>query len=360
MGGSRENPYNTEVFARHTSCSSSLRQEHIMLSKPLAFALLAAGCMTAAAGGAYVAMRHNPSSPALEAQNGTSELDGRGVAPDPEVSAPVATDGVATTLGTTAARSGASERQAITAPLVEPRASAPRRRQVARSPESRRTRSSARAESSAPPAPIETAPLPAVEDPAESLSFEPEAARGQQSPPLARFEEITVPSETVIGVQVDTAVTSERARVEDRVEGHVTRDVAVGGRVAIPAGTKLLGSVTLVERGGKFKERARIAVRFHTAQMPDGSRVALQTTAVMREGSSPSRETAAKVGGSAVGGAILGAILGGTKGAVLGGTAGAAGGTAVVAAGDRNAATLPAGTTVSIRLMSDVALTVER
>jgi hypothetical protein len=66
------------------------------------------------------------------------------------------------------------------------------------------------------------------------------------------------------------------------------------------------------------------------------------------------------VGGSAVGGAILGAILGGAKGAVIGGGAGAAGGTAVVMAGDRNAATLPAGTTVTVRLMSDVTVTVER
>jgi hypothetical protein len=31
-----------------------------------------------------------------------------------------------------------------------------------------------------------------------------------------------------------------------------------------------------------------------------------------------------------------------------------------VAAGDRNAATLPAGTTVSVRLMEDVTITVER
>jgi hypothetical protein len=144
------------------------------------------------------------------------------------------------------------------------------------------------------------------------------------------------------------------------VDGRVTRDVSVGGGSAKPAGTRLLGSVTMVERGGKFKERARVAVRFHTAQLADGTRLALQTTAILREGDSPSRESAAKVGGSAVGGAILGAILGGGKGAMIGGTAGAAGGTAVVMAGDRNAATLPSGTTATVRLMSDVTVTVER
>jgi hypothetical protein len=201
------------------------------------------------------------------------------------------------------------------------------------------------------PAPVRTVPLSA--ETAAPAPIEPPV-------PQVRFHEITIPSDTVIGVQVDTTVSSERARLEDRVDGRVTRDVTVGGRVAIPAGTKMIGSVTLVERGGKFKDRSRVAVRFHTAQLADGSRLALQTTAIMREGDSPSRESAAKVGGAAVGGAILGAILGGGKGAAIGGTAGAAGGTAVVMAGDRNPATLPAGTTVSVRLMSDVAVTVEK
>jgi hypothetical protein len=136
--------------------------------------------------------------------------------------------------------------------------------------------------------------------------------------------------------------------------------VLVGDRVAIPAGTRLIGAVTLVEKGGKFKERARIAVRFHTATLRDGTSVPLSTTAIMREGESPARETAAKVGGSAVGGAILGAILGGAKGAVIGGTAGAGAGGAIVAAGDRNPATLPAGADVTVQLMSDVTITIER
>jgi len=66
------------------------------------------------------------------------------------------------------------------------------------------------------------------------------------------------------------------------------------------------------------------------------------------------------VGGAAVGGAILGAILGGAKGAVIGSTAGAGAGTAVVMAGDRNAATLPAGTPMTVRLLAPVTVTSEK
>ena len=49
---------------------------------------------------------------------------------------------------------------------------------------------------------------------------------------------------------------------QDRVEARVTRDVRVHDTVAIPAGTRALGSVVSVERGGKFRERARLGIRF--------------------------------------------------------------------------------------------------
>lgn len=318
-----------------------------MFSKPLAFALLAAGCMAAAAGGAYMALRPSPSTDALAFQQQPSSAVS-------DASVPVATDGApaaAPIVLEPAEQPVVVETRQVTPVPVRPKRQAVRRNDAARSQRAERA-------AAGPAAPLETTPSPIAGEPIEPVAAP--ASDAASASQLARYDEVVIPSETVIGVQVDTAVSSERARVEDRIEGHVTRDVSVGGRVAIPAGTKLLGSVTLVERGGKFKERARVAVRFHTAQMPDGSRLALQTTAIMREGDSPSRETAAKVGGSAVGGAIVGAILGGAKGAVLGGTAGAAGGTAIVAAGDRNPATLPAGTTVSVRLMSDVTVVVER
>jgi outer membrane lipoprotein SlyB len=62
----------------------------------------------------------------------------------------------------------------------------------------------------------------------------------------------------------------------------------------------------------------------------------------------------------AVAGTILGALLGGAKGAAIGGAAGAGAGSAAVAAGDRNAATLPAGTPMTVRLLSPVTITTEK
>jgi hypothetical protein len=172
--------------------------------------------------------------------------------------------------------------------------------------------------------------------------------------------ELVIPADAVLGLQIDRTVSSELARVEDRVDARVTRDVRVGDRVAIPAGAVVQGSVMEVERGGKVKERAKLGIRFHTVVLADGTRLNIRTDSIVREGASPAKESAAKIGGAAAGGAILGAILGGGKGAVIGGSIGAAGGTAATMAGDRQPAVLPAGSTVSVRVQQPVTVTVEK
>jgi type IV secretory pathway VirB10-like protein len=189
---------------------------------------------------------------------------------------------------------------------------------------------------------------------------EPVAPPPPPGPPPRTFEEFVVTADSVLGLQVDSTVSSEVARVEDPVEARVTRDVRVGSEVAIPSGTRVIGSVVQVERGGKMKTKARIGIRFHTLVLSDGTRLRMSTEAVYREGQSPGQESAAKVGAAAVGGAILGAIIGGGKGAAIGGSVGAAGGTAAMMAGGRNPAVLNSGTAVTVRLREPVTVTVER
>ena len=177
---------------------------------------------------------------------------------------------------------------------------------------------------------------------------------------MPRYEELVVPSEAVIGLELRSGLSSDTAHVEDRVEARVSRDVRADGRVAIPAGSRVLGSVTLVERGGKMKERARLGVRFHTVILADGTELPLSTDTVYREGESPANASAAKVGGGAIGGAILGAILGGGKGAAIGAGVGAGAGTAAVMAGGRKPAQIQAGAPVTVKVLSPVTVTVER
>jgi hypothetical protein len=199
----------------------------------------------------------------------------------------------------------------------------------------------------------QTAPITRTEEHPQDAARAPE-------PPAKTFEELVVAAESVVGLRTDTALSSERARIEDRVEAHVVRDVRVGGQVAIPAGTRALGTVVAVDRGGKFKERARLGIRFQTLVMADGTRLPITTETIYRFGNAPTNSSAAKIGGGAVVGAIIGGIIGGGKGAAIGATTGAGAGTASVMTSDRDEAVFPAGADVTARILSPVTVTVER
>ena len=202
--------------------------------------------------------------------------------------------------------------------------------------------------------PAATIPPP---DPPATVTPEP-----LPPPPPAkpRFEELTVGENAVIGIRLETALSSATAKIEDRVTARVSRDVTVEGRTAIPAGARLEGTVVAVEKGGKFKDRARLGVRFTSVVLSDNLRVPIQTETIFRDGDSPVPDATSKIGASAVVGAILGAVIGGKKGAAIGGSAGAAGGTAVVMNGDGNPATMAAGSPLTVRLTAPVTVTIDK
>ena len=240
--------------------------------------------------------------------------------------------------------------EAPTAPAARP---APVAR---RAPAPRPGPAHAAAPAAAIPAPVAVAAPPLVPAPIEL----PRIADAPPATPQPRFEDLELAAQSVIGLQLETTVSSETARVEDEVVARVTRDVRVGDHVAIPAGAKAHGEVTLVERGARLRERARLGVRFTSIVLADGTRLPIDTEAIYREGDSVRNENAAKIGGGAIGGAIIGGILGGGKGAAIGSAIGGGAGTAAAAAGGRNAATLPSGSPVTVRIERPVTVTVER
>ena len=196
-------------------------------------------------------------------------------------------------------------------------------------------------------------------EPFADTATAPVQQRETSQPQRPTFLELTVPADAVLGLQLETALTSETAEIEDEVVARVTRDVRVGDRVVIPSGAQAVGQVTLVEQGGRLRERARLGIRFTSAVLADGTRIPLLTDTIVREGSSPGGESAAKIGGGAIGGAIIGGIIGGARGAVIGGSVGAGAGTAAVMVGGRNAATFPSGTPVSARLVEPTTVTID-
>ena len=321
--------------------------------------IVAAACITTGAAGAFLATRSaTPASGARAASTTTDASPTAGVeqseavisdtpvAPvietSPAQASPVSKSAPARTPASTTARAASPRPVAV----EHPQRQAPDVALAAPPTEETRT--------VAPDTRTTGAPLP---EPIQPITAAPVPA---SAPPAPRFEDLVVSADSVLGLQMETSLTSERARVEDEVVARVTRDVRVGDRVAIPAGAKAHGEVTLVERGGKVRDKARLGIRFTSVVLADGTRVPLETDTIYREGDGPGGQSAAKIGGGAIGGAILGGILGGAKGAVIGATAGGGAGSAVVLAGDRNAATLPSGTPITVRLVKPATVTVEQ
>jgi hypothetical protein len=305
-------------------------------------AFVAAACVTAGAAGGYLVTRHEPTvaadsgSPAAAADAGAIPVErSEAVVDEPVPVTPrlqVPRPAPARAAATPSAR-----------PVVPARAPQPPAAPAAGTPD-------------AHVIPVEAPPvLPIETRPVEVVAARPIEPVGPE------LEDLVLSADSVIGLQVETAVSSESARIEDPVVAVVVRDVKVGSQVAIPAGSKAHGEVTLVERGGRLRERARLGVRFTSIVLANGGgTVPISAEAIYREGDAPGRESTAKIGGGAIGGAILGGILGGAKGAAIGGSIGAGAGSAAVLAGGRNPAALSPGSPVTIRLDEAAVVTVER
>ena len=327
-----------------------------MSTKALVIAVIGVGCTVAAGTGAFLAQRMNVVE---SAQASASEIAApAATAPESGLVQPVTSAPVA--VSEAVVRPDPIVPEPVRA--IEPRPAAPRRPQPARerttgNPETRPATPAPAAAAVDPPAPSDaTSPAPRVDataasDPVAGLRREPRA------PELI---ELTVREDSVIGIRVESALSSETAQVEDRVAAVVTRDVVVDGRTAIPAGARLSGTVVSVERGGRFRERARLGVQFTSLRLPDNTNVRIRTEPIYRDGESPSREATTKIGIGAAAGAVIGGIIGGKKGAVIGGATGAGAGTAVVTTGARNAAILESGASLTVRLLDPVRISVQR
>jgi hypothetical protein len=215
----------------------------------------------------------------------------------------------------------------------------------------------------APPAAVAGRPAAAATPPTEpparppasaspaapAVAATPPAVSAPAAPPAPVYREFTVPSGTAVAIELRTAVASDTSTVEQTVRGTLRRAVVVDGVDVLPAGAPVSGSVTAVERAGRVKGRARLALRFTSVTIDDEA-VRMSTASIAREAAATKGEDAAKIGIGAGAGAVIGAIAGGKKGAVVGGTVGGAAGTGVVLATRGDEVDLPVGTALSTTL----------
>jgi hypothetical protein len=166
-------------------------------------------------------------------------------------------------------------------------------------------------------------------------------------------EMVGVPAGTRIDARLEQELNPLDNKPGDPVSGAVVAPVAVDGRIVIPAGSKVRGRVTAIDKSAENNDATVLRLEFTEIQIADKS----YPMDVSMIGAHPevrsktnSGEAAAQIGAGAIGGAILGRILGGdSKSTALGAIAGAATGTAIVLGTRDSYAVLPAGSVVQLR-----------
>lgn len=198
-----------------------------------------------------------------------------------------------------------------------------------------------------------------------SLNYSAQAqdTRPRYSSPQYADRGWTLPSDTVISVQMNSTLSSRTARVGDKFIATVTVPVYVNGQTVIPAGTIIEGRVTQVTPAKRMNRSGTIGIDFDDLVFPNGSRLGLiggltssdpETRRHIDDESRVSGQgnnrPAVFIGGGGAIGAVLGGIAGGGKGAVLGGVAGAGAGVAGVLLAKGEEAQVPAGTPFGVQL----------
>jgi hypothetical protein len=204
------------------------------------------------------------------------------------------------------------------------------------------------------PAPQPAQPAePAAAAAAAAAQAAPEAAPVPAPPPEPEYRELTVPAGTALTVVLDSSVSSNGSSLEDTVRGHLASSVRIDGIRALPAGSKLVGTVTEAKASGKVKGLARVAFRFDRITA-HGETHSARTSAYAREAKSTKGKDAKKIGIGAGAGAIVGGIIGGGKGAAIGAGVGGGAGTGAVLATKGEEVAVAAGSQVRVTLQETV------
>ena len=162
-----------------------------------------------------------------------------------------------------------------------------------------------------------------------------------------RTGSLVLPESTEMTVRLEQPLSSRTARVEDRFEATVARPVYVDGRIVIPDGSRVQGTVTVAERAQRPARGGKLNLSFDRLLLDDGTTVDLSARLVQVKEDIGSGGTVKQGAiGAAIGG-ILGKVLGGTKGAIVGVLLGGAGG-AISSSGDD--VELPEGTVFTLQL----------
>jgi hypothetical protein len=187
----------------------------------------------------------------------------------------------------------------------------------------------AASESAAPSTDARQAPIVSQDVPprdARPTSPAPQSPRTQD--PAAQFGEITIPAGQSLLVRMIDGVDSSKNQVSDVFHASLETDLYIQNSLVARRGTDVYGRLAEVKEAGHFSGSAELQLELVRIVI-DGHDYPLVSSDYNMKGQGRGSDTAKKVGGGAVFGAIIGAIAGGGKGAAIGAGAGSAAGAGV-------------------------------
>jgi type IV secretory pathway VirB10-like protein len=143
-------------------------------------------------------------------------------------------------------------------------------------------------------------------------------------------EPLHVGAGTQLAIELSSDLSSKTAKVGESFEGRVVSDVLVGDRIAVPAGARVVGTVSEVISGSNsIGAVPLLALRVDRLELADGRTIPIRGELQQLGQSEKGRDAAKIVGGAAIGAVAGHQVRNDNRGKVIGGIIGALAGTAI-------------------------------
>jgi len=212
-----------------------------------------------------------------------------------------------------------------------------------------------------PPRPSAPAPRPSEQAPVTSQDAPPPAARPtslapQTEDPAAKYGEVTIPAGQSLLVRMIDGVDSSKNHVGDVFHASLETDLYANNMLVARKGTDIYGRLAEAQQAGHLAGSAELQLELIRVVI-DGRDYPLVSSDYSLKGKGRGSDTAKKVGGGAVVGAIIGAIAGGGKGAAIGAGVGSAAGAGVQVFTRGQQVKVPSETLLEFRLQQPAVVT---
>lgn len=170
---------------------------------------------------------------------------------------------------------------------------------------------------------------------------------------------VTVPAGTRVLIRLVDSIDSTKQKTGYRFTASLETNLQAGDVVVAPRGSTIYGRLANASSAGRMKGSSDLTLEL-TDIIISGTAYPLLTSTYEIKGKGEGGNTAKKVVGGAGLGALIGGIAGGGKGAGIGTLAGAAGGTAISASKKGEQLQIPSESLLEFRLQQPVTLPVAR